>query len=152
MSALAVVVFGSAVTITTIASAMPAPAGNQNVINQKHWSGLTFGQMAEKFFAAYVFPPRMEITYKGVTAGINRDNVICERFESNGSKDIKKKGYWITCRARYSGFVRVGVVKFPVGAERARVYYDNGKIRVDLGGLKGAFNTKSIGKWVKTNF
>jgi hypothetical protein len=120
---------------------------NSDVMNRRHWSGLTFGQMAEQFFAAYVFPPSAQMQYKGITVGLQRDNVICERFESNG-----RGGYWITCRARYSGYVKILGKKVKVGAERVRVYYDNGGIRADLGGIKGAVDTRSIGKWVQDNF
>ncbi len=65
-------------------------------------------------------------------------NVIAERVETNG-----EGGWWITVRARYSG----SLYGIPVVAERARIYYDNGGITVDLGGVKGAVDTRSVGQW-----
>lgn len=98
--------------------------------------GPTYGQLVEQFFSQQVFP--RGASYKAVS--VTRDNVICESVRTNG-----RGGYWIRCRARYSGRV------FGIGAvaERARVHYDNGGIRVDLGGMRGAINTRSIGRWVK---
>jgi hypothetical protein len=91
--------------------------------------GPTYEQTVQTFFEAYVFPARLE--YEGV--GVSRDNVIVEKVERDGNS------FWITVRARYSGSL------FGIGvAERARVHYDNGHIRVDLGGLHGVLNTRSI--------
>lgn len=96
-------------------------------------NGPTYAQIVETIFAR-VFPERLE--YKGV--GIRRDNVIAERVETNG-----RGGYWLSVRARYSGnILGVGV------AERARVHYDNGGIRVDLGGMRGLLNTRALGEWI----
>jgi hypothetical protein len=105
-----------------------------------------YTQLVEEFFAATVFAPGGEITYKGITVGVKRDNVIAERIETDGHG-----GWWLTVRARYSGYTRIAGKKVRVGAERVRVYYDDGQVKVDLGGFKGAVNTKSIKAWVKKN-
>jgi len=56
-----------------------------------------------------------------------------------GVKFVRNRG----CRARYSGRILFASV-----TERVRVDYDNGPIRVDLGGLKGALSTKGIGRFL----
>jgi hypothetical protein len=98
-----------------------------------------------------IFPERAEISYAGVTVGVKRKNVICEECKRDGNN------FWITCRAKYVGTFGSGPLKQEVGAERVRIYYENGNVKVDLGGLKGAINTKSakkvieaaIKKWIK---
>lgn len=101
--------------------------------------GPTYRQVVEEIFT-HIFPSGG--SYQGVS--VSRDNVIAERIESNG-----QGGYWLTVRARYSGRVKVGPVSVPVAAERVRIYYDNGGIRMDLGGFKGAIDTRSIGRYVR---
>ncbi|MEM7114810.1 MAG: RICIN domain-containing protein [Chloroflexota bacterium] len=95
--------------------------------------GPTYRKVIQSFFAKYVFP--QELKYKGT--GVSRDNVIVEKVVRDGNS------WWITCRARYSGTILgVGV------ADRARVHYKNGHIKVDIGGLKGVINTDGIMPWV----
>ncbi|MBI4964736.1 MAG: hypothetical protein HY913_15765 [Desulfomonile tiedjei] len=91
-----------------------------------------YGEYVRILCEAYVFP--QELSYQGV--GIHRDNVVVERVERDG------QSWWITCRARYSGTIMgIGV------ADRARVHYDNGGIRVDLGGLHGVIDTGAALSW-----
>jgi hypothetical protein len=110
----------------------------------------TYEEAAEEL-GKKILPERGEIEYAGVGVGVKRKNCICERCERDGSN------WWITCRARYVGTYKVLGQEREVGAERVRVYYNNGSVKVDLGGLKGAVDTKSakkvieaaIKKWTK---
>lgn len=95
--------------------------------------GPTYEAVVRGFFEMYIFPASLK--YEGV--GVSRDNVIVEKIERNGNN------FWLTVRARYSGnIVGVGV------AERAYVHYDNGHVRLDIGGLKGLINTQAIANYV----
>jgi hypothetical protein len=111
-------------------SAAPALAERRSIGGEPVFpGGPTYERTIQTFFETYVFPA--ELKYQGV--GVERDNVIVEKVERDGNS------FWFSVRARYSGNL------FGVGvAERARVHYDNGHIRVDLGGLKGIVNTRSI--------
>jgi hypothetical protein len=142
---LASIVADSSATNDALQQLLAPSRGTQDVRNKKlPTGGLTYGQVAEQFFASTVFPNGIEGTFYGVTVGLTRDNVICETCEWNGGT-----GLWVTCRARYSGKVNLGPLgKKSVGAERVRVYYQNGNIKVDLGGMKGVINTRSISDWV----
>lgn len=112
------------------------PADRKDVTNDPVFPGipLTYGEAVEQYCEQYVFPDRLE--YKGI--GVHRDNCIAEKVERDGNS------WWFTCRARYSG--RIGFVGV---AERARIHYDNGQVRVDLGGLKGVLNTEAATNWLK---
>ena len=99
--------------------------------------GPTYKQVVETGFS-YIFPERLE--FKGI--GVRRDNVIAERIATNG-----RGGWWISVRARYSGNGPFGVGV----AERATIHYDNGGVRLDIGGMKGIINTRGVDPWVRTN-
>lgn len=125
------------VEAATSSGLVSTKADRINLISQPTFpGGPTYGQAAETFFASTVFPAGA--SYKGVS--VTRDNVIAERVETNG-----RGGWYVTVRARYSGRL-FGV---PIAAERVRVAYDNGGITVDLGGIKGAINTRSLGRWIQ---
>lgn len=118
--------------------------GTTSIRDKKILGGPTYGELAETFFATYVFGS-LEYDAGVAKVGISPDNVICDKFDWDGNT-----GFWLTVRARYSGKVKVGAVSKSVGAERVYVYYTNGNVKVDLGGLKGVLNTKGIADWVKT--
>lgn len=110
------------------------------------WKVMKYHEAVVKMGENYLFPYELEIPTPIGLVGVQRDNVIAERVETN-----EKGGWWITVRARYSGTYRVNkyTPKIQVGAERVRFYYDNGGVRVDLGGAKGVLDTKAAGAWIK---
>lgn len=123
------------VTVIAVAavalSTQLATAQNREIMHDQLWpGGPTYGKLVEQFFGQYVFPTGG--TYNGI--GVSRDSVNCESVRTNG-----RGGYWIRCRARYSG----KVFGREVGVSHPVVHYDNGGVRVDVDSLHGLINTRS---------
>jgi hypothetical protein len=73
---------------------------------------------------------------------------VCERCDRDGNN------WWITFHARYSTTIKPSVYKGPPTtgpikpSESARVLYENGDVKVELGGLKG-ISSKPISEKAK---
>ena len=119
-------------------SSHAAQAGRQDVRNVPVFPGGPTHEAAALTVFEAIFPE--EASYNGF--GVRRDKVTVEQVERDGNN------WWIAGRARYVGLV----FGKKIGADRAKVRYDNGKIAVELGGMNTEIDSglvlKRIEKWI----